>query len=156
MTENYLLPLFPDGISDMELPVHCRKKGHLVGVDLANLETRYLAPCTSRVVPILQILGCQNQSGEEHPTATLKGADGRNILGLLHGEIKLRHMGFDEDKVVQGNLKRGVTCSRTAQGLLDKCTQRQYTTTGSGLTSASRNGSGPDDLNHLCGRILRR
>jgi hypothetical protein len=56
MTEDNFLPFLPDGISDMELPVHSLEESHLVGVDLTNLEARDLAPSASRVVTILQVL----------------------------------------------------------------------------------------------------
>jgi hypothetical protein len=56
VTVNDFLPLLPNRIGDVKLPVHSLEEGHLVCVDLTDLEARYLAPGASRVVAVLQIL----------------------------------------------------------------------------------------------------
>jgi hypothetical protein len=56
VSENNLLPFLPNRIGDVEFPVDGLQEGHLVGVDLTDLETRDLAPCASRVVAVLQVL----------------------------------------------------------------------------------------------------
>lgn len=137
----------------MKFPVHGREECHLVGVDLAHFQAGDLTPGSSRVIAILQILRGQDESSQEHATTALKGSDGRDILGLFHGEIMLGHMTLDENQIVQGNLKRRVARPRTTQRLLNEGAQRQNTTTGGSLTPASRNRSGPDNLYHLSCRI---
>jgi hypothetical protein len=56
VSQNDFLPFFPNRISDVKLPIDSLEKGHLVGVDLTDLEARDLAPCASRVVAVLQVL----------------------------------------------------------------------------------------------------
>lgn len=56
MSEYDFLPLLPDRVGDVEFPVDSLQEGHLVGVDLTDLEARDLAPCASGVVAVLQVL----------------------------------------------------------------------------------------------------
>jgi hypothetical protein len=56
VTKDNLLPLLPDRVSDVELPVDSLEESHFVSVDLADLEARDLAPSASRVVTVLQVL----------------------------------------------------------------------------------------------------
>lgn len=56
MSENNFLPFLPNWIGDVEFPVDGLQEGHLVGVNLTDLEARDLAPCASRVVAVLQVL----------------------------------------------------------------------------------------------------
>lgn len=88
-------PTLEDVVGDVELPVDGQQESDLVLVDLVGVETRDLAPGASRVVSVLEILGGQDQSGEEHATTALQGAAGLAIVGLLHGEVVLRHMRLD-------------------------------------------------------------
>jgi hypothetical protein len=152
MAQNNLLPLLPDGVRDVELPVDSLQESHLVGVDLAHLQTRDLAPCPSRVVAVLQILGGENQSSKKHTTATLESTV-RCIFRLSSGEVLLGQVRLDEDQVVQGNLQGGVASARSTESLLDKGTQRKDSTTRTSLTAALRLSELPDDLDHLSCRI---
>ena len=155
MTKDNFLPLFPNGISDVKFPIHSRKKCHLISIDLAYLQARDLAPGTSRVITILKVLGCKDESSKEHATSTLKCPDGCNVVRLLHGKVMLGHMSPDEHQVVQSDLQSRIACARATQSLLDKSTQGQYATSRRSLTAARRNGCRPDDLNHLSCRILK-
>ena len=56
MSQDNLLPLLPDGVRDVELPVDSGEESHFVGIDLADLEARDLAPGSSRVIAVLQVL----------------------------------------------------------------------------------------------------
>ena len=53
MSQDDFLPFLPYRINDVQFPVDSFEESHLVGVDFANLETRDLAPCASRVVAVL-------------------------------------------------------------------------------------------------------
>ena len=44
MSQDDFLPFLPDGVNDVKLPVDGLEESHFVGVDLTNLEARYLAP----------------------------------------------------------------------------------------------------------------
>jgi hypothetical protein len=89
----------------MELPVHSGKEGHLVRVDLKDSQSRHLTPCFRGEIPVLQVLGSQNESCEKHATSTLKSAVSGRILGLLHGEVVLWDVRLDQYQVVQGYLE---------------------------------------------------
>jgi hypothetical protein len=125
VTENNFLPLLPNRVSDVQLPVHSLEKRHLVGVDLADFEARDLAPCASRVVAILQVLGRENERCKEHATSTLQSTQ-RGILRLGHGEVMLGQMSLDEDQVVQGNLQSGVAGPRSLESLLDESAKGKH------------------------------
>jgi hypothetical protein len=56
VSQDNLLPLLPYRVNNVQFPVDSFEEGHLVGVDLADLEARDLAPCASRVVAVLQVL----------------------------------------------------------------------------------------------------
>jgi hypothetical protein len=125
VTENNFLPLLPNGVSDVQLPVNSLEERHLVGVDLTDLEARDLAPCASRVVAILQVLRRENERCKEHATSTLQSTE-RGILRLGHGEVMLGQMGLDEDQVVQGNLQSGVAGPRSLERLLDESAEGKH------------------------------
>jgi hypothetical protein len=125
VTENNFLPLLPNGVSDVQLPVNSLEERHLVGVDLTDLEARDLAPCASRVVAILQVLRRENERCKEHATSTLQSTE-RGILRLGHGEVMLGQMGLDEDQVVQGNLQSGVAGPRSLERLLDESAKGKH------------------------------
>jgi hypothetical protein len=125
VTENNLLPLLPNGVSDVQLPVDSLEERHLIGVDLTDLEARDLAPCASRVVAILQVLRRENERCKEHATSTLQSTE-RGILRLGHGEVMLGQMGLDEDQVVQGNLQSGVAGPRPLERLLDESAEGKH------------------------------
>lgn len=84
-------------LGDMEIPVHRKEECHFVLVDLVCSKARYLAPSPSRVVPILEILRCQNESREEHSAATLQSAACVTIISLLHSEVTLGKVVLDQD-----------------------------------------------------------
>jgi hypothetical protein len=79
----------------MHLPVDCEQKGDLILVDLLGVESRNLAPSSSRIVTVLEIFRSKNQSREEHATTALERAIGMSILGLLHSEVMFWHMGLN-------------------------------------------------------------
>jgi hypothetical protein len=56
VSENNFLPFLPDRVGDVEFPVDGLQEGHLVGVNLTDLEARNLAPCTRRIIAVLQVL----------------------------------------------------------------------------------------------------
>lgn len=110
----------------MKAPVDLAQEHPLVHVDLTNLEPRHLAPRFRRVVSVLQILGSQNQSCQEHATTAHERAISRAVHSLLHGKVALRHMWPDEDQVVESNLQCRVARARSSQRLLDVGTERQH------------------------------
>jgi hypothetical protein len=152
VSEDYLLPLLPDRIDDVKLPVDCSKESHFVRINLAHFEARDFAPSAGRVVTILQILGCQDQGRKEHTTTALQCTQGCNILGLLHREVVFGDMRLDQNQVVQSDLQGAVAGARAAQGLLDKSPERYYAT-GCSFTPTGRSRGGPNDFHHLSGRI---
>lgn len=109
----------------MQLPADFAKECSLVGVDLADLQPRHLAPGFCRVVAVLEILGGQDEGSEEHAPTTHEGARGRTVIALLHGEIALGYVRFDEDEVVQCHLQRRVAGTRSLESLFDVSAQRQ-------------------------------
>jgi hypothetical protein len=90
-------PALENGIGDVYPPVDGKEEGHLVLVDLEGVETGNLAPSAGRVVAILQVLGGEDESGEEHAAAALEGADRVRVIGLLHGEVVIGDVWFDQD-----------------------------------------------------------
>ena len=76
MSEHNLLPLLPYGVDDVEFPVDSLQKGHLVGVDLTDLQARDFAPCASRVVAVLQVLRGKDKRRKEHATSALQSTHG--------------------------------------------------------------------------------
>lgn len=112
----------------MQVPVHSQYECHLVLVDLGCFESRDSAPGTGRVVAILQILGRQDESCEEHAATTLEGLAFSVAVGLFHGEIMARNVGSNQDKVVQGNLKGRVAGAGPAQSFLNETAQREHST----------------------------
>jgi hypothetical protein len=89
----------------VQLPIDGEQEGNLVLVDLVGVETRDLAPRTSRVVTVLEVLGGQNERGEKHAPPTLQGTIRVVIVWLLHGEVVLGNMRLDEDQVIQSYLE---------------------------------------------------
>ena len=134
----------------MQLPVDSLEKGHFVGVDLTNLETGYLAPRASRVVAVLQILGCQDEGGEKHAAPALESATPGGVDGLLHGEVVVGHVSLDEDEVVEGDLQGGEAGARTPERFLDEGAQRQDAV----RAPLARSRNGPDHLDHGGGGVL--
>jgi hypothetical protein len=57
-----ILPPIENWLRDMELPLDCSKESSFVEADLRNMKTRNLAPCTSRVVSVLEIFRSQDES----------------------------------------------------------------------------------------------
>ena len=92
----------------MQAPTDGLEKGHLVGVDLRGSQAGNLAPVPSRVIAILQILGRQDESGQEHPTAAMQSPGARAIVRLLLGEVHGRDTVLDADQVVEGHLEGGI------------------------------------------------
>lgn len=146
--ENNLGPALKHVVCNVQLPVDSEEEGDFVLVDLIGIEPRNLAPGAGRVVTVLEILGGQDEGGKEHAAAALQSAVGVAILGLLHGEVVLGHMGLDENQVVQGNLQRGVAGAGAPESLLDKGAQRQDCLA-TKLAAASHRGEGPDRLDDL-------
>lgn len=110
---------------DVQLPVDRQEESHLILVDLLDIEARDLAPGLCRVVPVLQILGSQNQSSKEHAAPTLETRVLEAIARLFHGEVAGRDMGLDQDQVVQCNRQGGIAGTRALERLLDKLAQRK-------------------------------
>lgn len=152
MLEHNISPSLEDLIGDVELPVDSKEKSDLVLVDLMSVEPRNLAPSPSRVVPVLEILGGQDQSREEHAAATLERAIGMSILGLLSSKVVSRDMRLDENQVVESNLKSGVAGARAAQSLLDKGAQRENRLA-TQLASANNRRERPNCFDNLSRRI---
>ena len=132
----------------MEVPADGKEKGNLVLVDLLGVESRNLAPSSSRVVSVLEILGGQDQSREEHATTTLESAIGMAVLRLFGSKVVLRNMRFDQNQIVESNLEGRVASPGATQRLLDKGTQRQHGLAAQ-LTSANDRGEGPNGLDNL-------
>jgi hypothetical protein len=101
----------------VKLPVDSQKEGHLVLVNLA--------PCAGRVIAILEVLGCQNQGGQEHPTSALDGLARAAGIGLLGSKVVSGDMGLNENEVVQSDLECRIGSPRATESLLDEGTQRQ-------------------------------
>jgi hypothetical protein len=152
VSEDNLLPFLPNGINDVKLPVDSLQKSQFVGVDFAHLQPRDVAPSAGRVIAILQILRRQNEGSKEHAAPTLQSAQRRNILRLLHSEVVFWHVTLDKDQVVQSDLQGAIARARTAQSLLDESPERQNSSRCS-FASAGGSRSGPNDFNHLSGRI---
>lgn len=108
---------------DVQLPVDRQKKSHLILVDLLDIEARDLAPGLCGVVPILQILGSQNQSSKKHTAPALETRILEAIARLFHGKVASRDMGLDQDQVVQCNRQGGITGTRALERLLDELAQ---------------------------------
>lgn len=89
----------------METPVYSEQKSCLVLVDFAGVQAANLAPSTCRVVAILEVLGCENESGQEHAAAAHKSAGAVAVIRLLHSKIVLWHVCLDKNKIVQSYLK---------------------------------------------------
>lgn len=109
MLQNDLSPFLEDFVCNVQLPVDSKEESHLVLVDLLDAEARDLAPGTRRVVPVLKVLGCKNQSREEHAPTALKSPVRVAILVLLSSKAALGNVRLDEDQIVQGDLQRRVT-----------------------------------------------
>jgi hypothetical protein len=77
----------------------------------------------------------------------------RGIFRLRHGEVVLREVSLDEDKVIQGNLQCGVAGARSTKSLLDESAKRKHSTSRSSLTTTLGLSELPDDLDHLGSRI---
>lgn len=146
--EHDLGPTLENLIGDVELPVDCKEEGDLILVDLLSPETRDLAPGTSRVVAVLEVFRSEDESGEEHTAPALQGPTFLPVIRLLHGEIMLGHVRFDEHEVVQCNLKGGVTGPRAAQRLLDESAQGKDGLAAE-LVAADNGRQGPDGLDDL-------
>jgi hypothetical protein len=154
VTENNFLPLLPDGVGNVQLPVYSLEERHLVRVDLADLEARDLTPCASRVVAVLQILGCKNERRKEHATSTLQSTKS-SILRLGHGKIMLGQVSLDKDQIVQSNLQSGVAGPRSLERLLDESAKGKHSRSRRILATTLGLRQLPDDLDHLGSRILK-
>ena len=152
MLHDTICPTVVHLVGDVQLPVNREQESHLILVDLLGVKPRNLTPGARRVVAILQILGCQDQSREEHATTALKNATRMAVVRLFHGEVMIRHMGLDQYQIVESNLQCGVTRARAAQSLLDESAQGQNAIAAS-LSAANHRRRGPDSLDDLCGRI---
>jgi hypothetical protein len=146
--ENNLSPALEHVVCNVQSPVDSEQEGDFVLVDLVGVEPGNLAPGACRVVAVLKILGSQDEGGEEHATAALQSAVGMTILGLLHDEVVLGHMGLNEDQVVQSHLEGGVASARASKSLLDKSTQRQNCLA-TKFTAACHRGERPDRFDDL-------
>jgi hypothetical protein len=122
----------------VQLPLHSLEESHLVCVDLANRQARHLTPGLRRVVAVLQILGRQDESGQEHAATALQSPMGSGVMRLLHGEVMLGHVRLDHDEVVQGHLEGVVASTRPTQGLLDVGPEREHAATPRGGFAARR------------------
>ena len=134
----------------MEPPADGAEEHQLVLVDLGGVQSGDLAPRTGRVVPVLQVLGREDQRGEEHASATLHGPAGRLPAILVRGRIGAGNVRLDLDQVVQRDLQGAVAGARAAEGLLDEGAERQHALAAGGRITAVRRGrQGPDGLNDL-------
>ena len=109
--EDNICPTLKNSICDVYAPVDSEEECHFVLVNFRGVQSRYLTPCPSRIVSVLEILRGENESCEKHTSSTLKGPDSSIVTGLFHRKIMFRHMRFDQDQVIQGNLQGRVTCS---------------------------------------------
>ena len=57
----------------MKFPVNSLEESHLVDIQIPGAESRYLTPATCREIPVLEVLPCQYESGDEHTTSALQG-----------------------------------------------------------------------------------
>lgn len=121
--QNDVGPALEDGIGDVEAPVDGHQERHLVLVDLVGAETADLAPRARGVVAVLQVLGGQDEGGQEHAAPALEGARSVALVRLLHGEVEAGDVGLDEDEVIERYLECGVASLRPPQGLLDEGAQ---------------------------------
>jgi len=89
---------------NVQLPVDGEEEGDFILVNFLSVQARYLAPSASREVAVLEVLGGQNQSREEHAPTALDGLAGVAVVGLLHRKIPIRHMRLDQYQIVEGYL----------------------------------------------------
>jgi hypothetical protein len=122
--------------TDEQVPVDSGKKRTLIFVYLRDLESRNLAPGTGRVVAVLQPLGGEDKSSEEHAPAALQDPASVRFVGLLHGEVMGRDVRLDQDQIIESHLQCRVARARTAQSLLDELSQRQDTVAGAKVGAA--------------------
>ena len=94
----------------MEFPIDRSNERHFVGVDLADFETRNLAPGSCGVVPILQILGSKHESCEEHSPAALHRSRSKRFLGLLGSKVVGWDIWLHQNQVIKSDLQRRVAC----------------------------------------------
>ena len=157
MLQHEIGPASEDGLGHVQAPVDDVEKGHLVDVDLLGREARDLAPGAGRVVAILQVLGRQDQGGQEHAAAALQGPDRGRVVGLLHREVELGHAVLDADEVEERDLEGRVARARAAQRLLDKRLQRQDAAAADrGRVATADVGERPDGLDYLRCRVCSR
>jgi hypothetical protein len=134
----------------MKSPSNGFEEHQLVLIDFQRVETGYLAPCPSGVIPILEVFRCKNQSCQEHPTAALHGPQERLIPRLLLGKVEIRNMRLDLDQIIESHLQSAVAGARPTECLLDKCAKRQDSFAPSSSIAAMRDrGQRPDSLDNL-------
>jgi hypothetical protein len=70
--EDNISPALKDRLGDVQLPVDGAEEGHLVHVDLERTQAGDLAPCSSGVVAILEVLRRKDESGQKHAATALQ------------------------------------------------------------------------------------
>ncbi len=151
MTQHEIGPALKDALGDVQAPVDGLEEGHLVGVDLVRAQSRDLAPGAGRVVAILQVLGGQDQGGQEHAPTTLERPHGRAIFRLGTGEVEGGDAVLDADEVVERHLQGRIAGTRSTERLLDEGLERQHATSRSegARRSTGDIGQRPDHLDDL-------
>lgn len=84
----------------MESPVNRFQKHQFVLVDLRRVQAGNLTPSASRIVAILEILGCEDERCKKHAPPTLHSPTNGLAPGLVLSHVMARHVGLDLDEVV--------------------------------------------------------
>lgn len=93
-------PALEGSFRDVQAPSDRLEEHQLILVDLQRVQTRDLAPRAGGVVAILEILGGEDEGGQEHAPTTLHRPHTRLIPRLLLGEVVRGHMGLNLNQII--------------------------------------------------------